>query len=76
MDAGLKTLFSCARVELKVTLAPCIEGLILMDRLCYLKEQVIKRSRPKARSVQSQMAASSQNGRLPVGVHRDHDGEQ
>ncbi|XP_016406645.1 putative methyltransferase-like protein 25 [Sinocyclocheilus rhinocerous] len=25
---------------LKVTLAPCIEGLILLDRLCYLKEQV------------------------------------
>ncbi|XP_022062415.2 methyltransferase-like protein 25 [Acanthochromis polyacanthus] len=24
---------------LKVTLAPCIEGLILLDRLCYLKEQ-------------------------------------
>ncbi|TNN28592.1 Methyltransferase-like protein 25 [Liparis tanakae] len=26
-------------VQLKVTLAPCIEGLILLDRLCYLKEQ-------------------------------------
>uniref|UniRef100_A0A3Q2TS30 Methyltransferase like 25 n=1 Tax=Fundulus heteroclitus TaxID=8078 RepID=A0A3Q2TS30_FUNHE len=26
---------------LKVTLAPCIEGLILLDRLCYLKEEVI-----------------------------------
>ncbi|KAK6314606.1 hypothetical protein J4Q44_G00141350 [Coregonus suidteri] len=26
---------------LKVTLAPCIEGLILLDRLCYLKEQVL-----------------------------------
>ncbi|KAG5267997.1 hypothetical protein AALO_G00228290 [Alosa alosa] len=25
--------------RLKVTLAPCIEGLILLDRLCYLKEQ-------------------------------------
>ncbi|KPP62942.1 hypothetical protein Z043_118836 [Scleropages formosus] len=25
---------------LKVSLAPCIEGLILLDRLCYLKEQV------------------------------------
>ncbi|XP_047245696.1 methyltransferase-like protein 25 isoform X2 [Girardinichthys multiradiatus] len=25
---------------LKVTLAPCIEGLILLDRLCYLKEQL------------------------------------
>ncbi|XP_038594442.1 methyltransferase-like protein 25 [Micropterus salmoides] len=25
---------------LKVALAPCIEGLILLDRLCYLKEQV------------------------------------
>lgn len=24
---------------LKVTLAPCIEGLLLLDRLCYLKEQ-------------------------------------
>ncbi|KAF1372324.1 hypothetical protein PFLUV_G00264090 [Perca fluviatilis] len=24
---------------LKVTLAPCIEGLILLDRLCYMKEQ-------------------------------------
>ncbi|XP_039617700.1 methyltransferase-like protein 25 [Polypterus senegalus] len=24
---------------LKLTLAPCIEGLILLDRLCYLKEQ-------------------------------------
>lgn len=24
---------------LKVTLAPCIEGLVLLDRLCYLKEQ-------------------------------------
>uniref|UniRef100_A0A8C7YV76 Methyltransferase like 25 n=1 Tax=Oryzias sinensis TaxID=183150 RepID=A0A8C7YV76_9TELE len=24
---------------LKVTIAPCIEGLILLDRLCYLKEQ-------------------------------------
>ncbi|XP_077450048.1 putative methyltransferase-like protein 25 [Stigmatopora argus] len=24
---------------LKVTLAPCIEGLILLDRLCYLKEE-------------------------------------
>eukprot|EP00063_Salmo_salar_P089264 XP_014064099.1 PREDICTED: methyltransferase-like protein 25 [Salmo salar] len=24
---------------LKVTLAPCIEGLILLDRLCFLKEQ-------------------------------------
>lgn len=28
--------------QLKVTLAPCIEGLILLDRLCYLKEQVKK----------------------------------
>lgn len=27
-------------VQLKVTLAPCIEGLILLDRLCYLQEQV------------------------------------
>ncbi|TSK13296.1 Transmembrane and TPR repeat-containing protein 2 [Bagarius yarrelli] len=27
---------------LKVTLAPCIEGLILLDRLCYLKEQMIR----------------------------------
>ncbi|XP_072233734.1 probable methyltransferase-like protein 25 isoform X2 [Leuresthes tenuis] len=25
--------------RLKVTLAPCIEGLILLDRLCYLKEE-------------------------------------
>nr|XP_006009118.1 PREDICTED: methyltransferase-like protein 25 [Latimeria chalumnae] len=25
---------------LKVVLAPCVEGLILLDRLCYLKEQV------------------------------------
>ncbi|KAJ8373641.1 hypothetical protein SKAU_G00042210 [Synaphobranchus kaupii] len=25
--------------RLKVSLAPCIEGLILLDRLCYLKEQ-------------------------------------
>uniref|UniRef100_A0A0E9SKU8 Uncharacterized protein n=1 Tax=Anguilla anguilla TaxID=7936 RepID=A0A0E9SKU8_ANGAN len=24
---------------LKVSLAPCIEALILLDRLCYLKEQ-------------------------------------
>ncbi|KAM9467492.1 putative methyltransferase-like protein 25 isoform 2-T2 [Clarias gariepinus] len=24
---------------LKVTLAPCVEGLIMLDRLCYLKEQ-------------------------------------
>lgn len=29
-------------LQLKVTLAPCIEGLILLDRLCYLKEQVKK----------------------------------
>ena len=27
-------------VQLKVALAPCVEGLILLDRLCYLKEQV------------------------------------
>lgn len=27
-------------LQLKVALAPCIEGLILLDRLCYLKEQV------------------------------------
>ncbi|KAK1790403.1 hypothetical protein P4O66_014310, partial [Electrophorus voltai] len=31
---------------LKVTLAPCIEGLILLDRLCYMKEQVTKSSCP------------------------------
>ncbi|KAG7257077.1 hypothetical protein CRUP_027727 [Coryphaenoides rupestris] len=24
---------------LKVILAPCIEGVVLLDRLCYLKEQ-------------------------------------
>lgn len=29
-------------VQLKVALSPCIEGLILLDRLCYLKEQVKK----------------------------------
>lgn len=33
-------LFFYVFVQLKVTLAPCIEGLILLDRLCYLKEQV------------------------------------
>lgn len=27
--------------QLKVVLGPCIEVLILLDRLCYLKEQVI-----------------------------------
>lgn len=27
-------------LQLKVVLAPCIETLILLDRLCYLKEQV------------------------------------
>lgn len=30
----------CLFLQLKVALAPCIEGLILLDRLCYLKEQV------------------------------------
>lgn len=30
----------CPFSQLKVALAPCIEGLILLDRLCYLKEQV------------------------------------
>uniref|UniRef100_A0AAY4EH23 Methyltransferase domain-containing protein n=1 Tax=Denticeps clupeoides TaxID=299321 RepID=A0AAY4EH23_9TELE len=28
-----------SKVGLKVTLAPCIEGFILLDRLCFLKEQ-------------------------------------
>uniref|UniRef100_A0AAZ3QN61 Methyltransferase domain-containing protein n=1 Tax=Oncorhynchus tshawytscha TaxID=74940 RepID=A0AAZ3QN61_ONCTS len=32
---------------LKVTLAPCIEGLILLDRLCYLKEQVQEQPQPQ-----------------------------
>uniref|UniRef100_A0A3B4ERR9 Methyltransferase like 25 n=1 Tax=Pundamilia nyererei TaxID=303518 RepID=A0A3B4ERR9_9CICH len=40
-----KKIYTCAFshvglfLQLKVTLAPCIEGLILLDRLCYLKEQ-------------------------------------
>lgn len=43
-----KKIYTCAFshvglfLQLKVTLAPCIEGLILLDRLCYLKEQVKK----------------------------------
>lgn len=34
------SVFICLSLQLKVALAPCIEGLILLDRLCYLKEQV------------------------------------
>ncbi|XP_048792498.1 probable methyltransferase-like protein 25 isoform X2 [Lagopus muta] len=32
---------------LKVVLAPCIEVLILLDRLCYLKEQAFRKRRPE-----------------------------